>query len=138
MSIPFPKERNLGGMRAVVPGDSTISWNSEVTLQILLFTVRLKAIISPGYLEDGHEDDAIPLLDFDMEDLPDMEDSLDEDWLSDLYRHTTPDILPPFPDDTARPRSISPAPTPSPVKLEKPPSLIPQHISSNTVSDYVT
>ncbi|OAX40749.1 hypothetical protein K503DRAFT_582661 [Rhizopogon vinicolor AM-OR11-026] len=91
-----------------------------------------------SYLEDGHEDDAIPLLDFDMEDLPDMEDSLDEDWLSDLYRHTTPDILPPFPDDTARPRSISPAPTPSPVKLEKPPSLIPQHISSNTVSDYVT
>jgi hypothetical protein len=61
-----------------------------------------------------------------------------EDSSSDLYRSTTPDFLPPFPDDTARTRSVSPAPTPSPVKLEKPPSLIPQHISSNTVSDYVT
>ncbi|KAJ8588598.1 hypothetical protein M405DRAFT_768872 [Rhizopogon salebrosus TDB-379] len=78
-----------------------------------------------SYLDEGHEDDAIPLFDV-------------EDSSSDLYRSITPDFLPPFPDDTARTRSVSPAPTPSPVKLEKPPSLIPQHISSNTVSDYVT
>jgi hypothetical protein len=104
-----------------------ISWNSEVTFQTFFFTVRLKTTISPDYLDDGHEDDAIPLLDMD-----------DDASSSDLYRHATPDFLPPFPDDTSRTRSASPAPAPSPVKLEKPPSLIPQHISSNTVSDYVT
>ncbi|KAG1733075.1 uncharacterized protein EDB91DRAFT_1150378 [Suillus paluster] len=79
-----------------------------------------------GYLEDGHEDDAIPLLDL----LPSSSD--------ELYRSPTPDFLPPLPDDTSRPRSVSPKPTAHPVKLEKPPSLIPQHITSNTVSDYVT
>ncbi|KAG0707183.1 hypothetical protein DFH29DRAFT_897379 [Suillus ampliporus] len=81
-----------------------------------------------GYLEEGHEEDAIPLLDA----LPSSSD--------DLYRSPTPDFLPPLPDDTSRPRSVSPKPTTAthPVKQEKPPSLIPQHITSNTVSDYVT
>ncbi|KAG0699219.1 hypothetical protein DFH29DRAFT_983615 [Suillus ampliporus] len=81
-----------------------------------------------GYLEEGHEEDAMPLLDA----LPSASD--------DLYRSPTPDFLPPLPDDTSRPRSVSPKPTTAthPVKQEKPPSLIPQHITSHTVSDYVT
>jgi len=86
---------------------------------------EIKTFVLPGYLEDGHDDNTIPLLDLEAS-------------YSDLYRSTTPDFLPPFPDDTSRTRSASPIPTPSPVKLEKPPSLIPQHISSDTVSDYVT
>ncbi|KAG1736221.1 hypothetical protein EDB19DRAFT_1722347 [Suillus lakei] len=85
-----------------------------------------------GYLQEGHEDDAIPFLDPQplSDDFDDFDDIFD--------RSTTPDFLPPLPDDTSRPRSVSPAPTPHPVKFEKLPSLVPQHITSNTVSDYVT
>lgn len=85
-----------------------------------------------GYLQEGHEDDEIPFIDPQplLDDFDDYEDLFD--------RSTTPDFLPPLPDDTSRARSVSPTPTPHTVKLEKPPSLIPQHITSNTVSDYVT
>ncbi|KAG1819703.1 uncharacterized protein BJ212DRAFT_1478937 [Suillus subaureus] len=55
---------------------------------------------------------------------------------NDLFdRSTTPDFLPYFPNDTSR---VSLTPTHHTVKLGKPPSLIPQNITFNTVSDYVT
>jgi hypothetical protein len=90
------------------------------------------AVVITGYLQEGHEDDEIPFIDPQplLDDFDDYEDLFD--------RSTTPDFLPPLPDDTSRARSVSPTPTPHTVKLEKPPSLIPQHITSNTVSDYVT
>ncbi|KAG9312596.1 hypothetical protein JVU11DRAFT_6993 [Chiua virens] len=49
-----------------------------------------------------------------------------------------PDFLPPFPDAT-RPQSPSPTPAPGPnaVKIERPPSPLPQHITSITAGDYL-
>ena len=46
-----------------------------------------------------------------------------------------PDFLPPFPD-ASQPQSPSPAPAPHAVKMERPPSPLPQHITSITAGDY--
>ncbi|KAG6335059.1 hypothetical protein ID866_4037 [Astraeus odoratus] len=46
-------------------------------------------------------------------------------------------FLPPLPD-ASRPRSVSPPPVPEPVKFERPPSPLPQHIASATTADYAT
>lgn len=48
----------------------------------------------------------------------------------------TPDFLPPFPD-ASQPRSPSPTPAPHAVKMERPPSPLPQHITSITAGDYL-
>lgn len=48
----------------------------------------------------------------------------------------TPDFLPPFPD-ASQPHSPSPAPAPHAVKMERPPSPLPQHITSITAGDYL-
>ncbi|KAF8550712.1 hypothetical protein OG21DRAFT_1419236 [Imleria badia] len=47
----------------------------------------------------------------------------------------TPDFLPPFPD-ASQPRSPSPTPAPHAVKMERPTSPLPQHITSITAGDY--
>ncbi|KAF9238395.1 hypothetical protein BU15DRAFT_47719 [Melanogaster broomeanus] len=120
-----------------------------------------------GYLEEGltHEDDAIPLTyllvteddliaDEDPEEGEGLEDEVPEvggtvitqavdkfrDPVSYRWHPTspsTPDFLPPFPD-ASRPQSPAPAPVPHPVKLERPPSPLPQHIASVTAGDYIT
>lgn len=49
-----------------------------------------------------------------------------------------PDFLPPLPDNS-QPRPASPAPAPQePVKMERPPSPLPQHVASATGADYAT
>lgn len=48
----------------------------------------------------------------------------------------TPSFLPPFPDGS-QPRSPSPPPVPHAVKIERPPSPLPQHITSITAGDYL-
>ena len=47
-----------------------------------------------------------------------------------------PDFLPPFPD-ASQPQSPSPTPAPRAVKMERPPSPLPQHITSITAGDYL-
>lgn len=47
-----------------------------------------------------------------------------------------PDFLPPFPD-ASEPRSPSPTPGPQAVKMERPSSPLPQHITSITAGDYL-
>ncbi|KAF9219322.1 hypothetical protein BS17DRAFT_761064 [Gyrodon lividus] len=94
-----------------------------------------------GYLEEGlsHQDDAIPLT---YLLLPECDLMADEDQEEDEESEhpTSPytrDFLPPFPD-ASRPQSSSPTPAPHPVKMERPPSPLPQHIASVTAGDYIT
>ena len=130
----------------------------------LVFFTLINSFCSVGYLGEGlvPNDDPIllnyaPLL----EDVPningieeDGEESDDE--LSDAdgsvqavdqfieplsYREHptasfTPDFLPPFPD-ASQPQSPSPTPAPHAVKMERPPSPLPQHITSITAGDYL-
>ncbi|KIJ60429.1 hypothetical protein HYDPIDRAFT_98718 [Hydnomerulius pinastri MD-312] len=121
-----------------------------------------------GYLGEGlaHEDDAIPLtyapLPEDELEVGSEEDEVEEasedevmedgdavpSATADMFAEPasyrwhptspyTPDFLPPFPD-ASRPQSPSPTPTPHPIKMERPPSPLPQHIASATAADYVT
>ena len=121
----------------------------------------LNYLCSVGYLEEGlaPNEDPIPLCYAPL--LEDaliidgvVEDSAESDGeLSDAvqvvdqvaeplsYReHSTasfiPDFLPPFPD-ASQPQSPSPTPAPHAVKMERPPSPLPQHITSITAGDYL-
>lgn len=90
-----------------------------------------------GVAEDGEESD---------EELSDAGGSSPAevvDWFSEplSYREhpiapITPDFLPPFPD-ASQPLSPSPTPAPHAVKMERPPSPLPQHITSITAGDYL-
>ena len=124
-----------------------------------LSSTVINSSCSVGYLAEGlvPNDDPIPLnyapLFADVTMVEDGEASDDE--LSDAgtsevvdrfaepltYReHPTasfmPDFLPPFPDGS-QPRSPSPTPAPHAVKMERPPSPLPQHITSITAGDYL-
>ncbi|KIM56255.1 hypothetical protein SCLCIDRAFT_1220512 [Scleroderma citrinum Foug A] len=59
-------------------------------------------------------------------------------WLRRKPSEEFPDFLPPLPDNS-QPRPASPAPAPQePVKMERPPSPLPQHVASATGADYAT
>ncbi|KAN0078255.1 hypothetical protein V8E55_010312 [Tylopilus felleus] len=119
-----------------------------------------------GYLEEGFipADDPIPLhyaplakdvvlIDGVVEDCEESDDELSDppefvpvaavDRFTEplSYReHPTasflPDFLPPFPD-ASQPQSPSPTPAPHAVKMERPPSPLPQHITSISAGDYL-
>lgn len=126
----------------------------------------INAFCSVGYLEEGFipADDPIPLhyaplakdvalIDGVVEDCEESDDGLSDppefvpvavvDRFTEplSYReHPTasflPDFLPPFPD-ASQPQSPSPTPAPHAVKMERPPSPLPQHITSISAGDYL-
>lgn len=79
-------------------------------------------------------------------DVDDVDDNIDNEPIVVPLRIPSPEesgyglsFLPPLPGAT-QPRSPSPtpAPAPEPIKIERPPSPLPQHIASTTGADYAT